>query len=367
MTARVATLALAAIAVALAVIAARPHVDHLLYAEPHSRAVAPAGEASEAERATIALFEAASPSVVHVIGLPPGSTTQSMQAEPEEELSTGTGFLWDRAGHVVTNSHVVADSETIALRFVSGDVVEADVVGLAPNYELAVLRVRATTNLPPPLALGSSKGLKVGQSAFAIGNPFGLDQSLTVGTVSALKRRLPTKEGREIANVIQTDAAINPGNSGGPLLDSSGRLIGVTTAIVSATGSSAGIGFAIPADVVNRVVPELIRHGRVPTPAIGIVAATEVATARLGVEGVVILGIRPGSPAEKAGLSGVDESTGALGDVIVAANGKPTPGLSELTDAVEETGVGGTVRLTVERSGKSRTIDAAVVDIDRLS
>src|SRR5262249_36479782 len=176
--------------------------------------------------------------------------------------------------------------------------------GVAPNYDLAVIRLQGATNLPPPIAVGSSTDLKVGQAAFAIGNPFGLDQSLTTGIISALKRRLPTQGGREISNVIQTDAAINPGNSGGPLLDSAGRLIGGNTAIFSPSGSNAGIGFAIPVDIVNRVVPDLIRTGRVPTPGIGIVAADESVATRLRAQGVIIVRTVPGSPAERAGLRG---------------------------------------------------------------
>lgn len=186
--------------------------------------------------------------------------------------------------------------------------------------------------MPPPIPLGSSAELKVGQSAFAIGNPFGLDQSLTSGIISALKRRLPTSGGREIANVIQTDAAVNHGNSGGPLLDSAGRLIGVTTAILSPSGSNAGIGFAIPADTVNRIVPELIENGRVPTPGIGVVPATEAIATRLGIEGLTVVETTPGSPARSAGLRGVDLARGSIGDVIVEINGKPVRRLSDLTD-----------------------------------
>jgi 2-alkenal reductase len=192
-----------------------------------------------------------------------------------------------------------------------------------------------------------------------------LDQSLTSGIISALKRRLPTSAGREIANVIQTDAAINPGNSGGPLIDSAGRLIGVTTAILSPSGSNAGIGFAIPVDVVNRIVPELIRNGRVPTPGIGIVTAGESATTRLGVEGVIVVRTAPGSPAERAGLRGVELNGGALGDVIVAVNDKPVHRLSDLTDELERSGVGKSVRLTVKRNSRTRTVDVDVVDIGR--
>ena len=167
---------------------------------------------------------------------------------------------------------------------------------------------------------------------FAIGNPFGLDQSLTTAIISALKRRMPTAGGREVTDVIQTDAAINPGNSGGPLLDSAGRLIGVNTAILSPSGTNAGVGFAIPVDTVNRVVPELIRTGRVPTPGIGIVAAPEAAATRIGSEGVVIVRVAPGSPADRAGLRGVDPNAGAIGDVIVEVNGKPVRRLADLTD-----------------------------------
>src|SRR5262249_23211824 len=213
----------------------------------------------------------------------------------------------------------------------SGQVLRAQIVGTAPNYDLAVIRVDNTRSLPPPIPIGASDDLKVGQWVFAIGNPFGLDQSLTTGIISALKRRLPTANGREISNVIQTDAAINPGNSGGPLLDSAGRVIGVTTAIISPSGTSAGIGFAIPIDIVNRVVPKMIRRGYVPTPGFGIVAANEAAATRAGVEGVVVVRTVPGSSAERAGLRGIEPNAQKLGDVIVGVNGKPVHRLPDLT------------------------------------
>ena len=281
--------------------------------------------------------------------------------------SSGTGFIWDHQGHVVTNDHVVQGAKTVALRFASGEVAEAEVIGVAPNYDLAVLRIRNARQPPPPFALGSSADLKVGQAAFAIGNPFGLDQSMTSGIISALKRRLPTSSGREIANVIQTDAAINPGNSGGPLLDSAGRLIGVTTAIISPSGTNAGIGFAVPVDIVNRVVPELIRTGRVPTPGIGIVAANEALATRLGIEGVIVVRTAPAGPAERAGIRGVDFPTGALGDVITEVNGKPVRRLSDLTDEIEQIGAGRSVKLTVKRGSQSRSLDVDIVDIGRPS
>src|SRR5690349_7435647 len=191
-----------------------------------SRAVQPRGQLSAAERSTIAMFDRVAPSVVQVVAR---SASENLLSEEEARVSTGTGFIWDEVGHVVTNDHVVQGAQDIAVRLASREVVKAEAVGVAPAYDLAVIRIRGAKQLPPPVALGSSSDLKVGQFAFAIGNPFGLDQSLTSGIISALKRRLPTSNVREIANVIQTDAAVNPGNSGGPLLDSAGRVIGVTT------------------------------------------------------------------------------------------------------------------------------------------
>jgi 2-alkenal reductase len=245
--------------------------------------------------------------------------------------------------------------------------VQARAVGVAESYDLAVLQLAGARPLPAALAIGTSADLQVGQLAFAIGNPFGLDHSLTTGAISALKRRLPTSAGREIGNVIQTDAAINPGNSGGPLLDSAGRLIGVNTAIYSPSGGSAGIGFAIPVDVVNRIVPELIRNGRVPTPGIGIVAANEAIAARLGADGVVVVRTVPGSPAERAGLRGLDAKSGSLGDVIVAVDGHPVRNLTELTDQLEQIGVGKTVELSIKRDGGTKSVQIQVADISRQS
>jgi 2-alkenal reductase len=347
-------------AVLLAVTAAK--IAHVPGPTPSARAVEQRGPLSEGEKATIEIFERVSPSVVQVAVR---SAANPLMGEEGQGGASGTGFVWDRDGHLVTNNHVVASGGEIAVRFASGEVTRVDLVGTAPNYDLAVLRIRSVRELPPPVALGSSSDLKVGQSAFAIGNPFGLDQSMTSGIISALKRRLPTTGGREIANVIQTDAAINPGNSGGPLLDSAGRLIGVTTAIISPSGSNAGIGFAVPVDVVNRIVPELIRDGRVPTPGIGIAAASEDVATRLGVEGVIVVRTAPGSPAERAGIRGVNMSTGAVGDIVTAVDGKPVRRLADLTDALEQVGVGRSVRLTIKRGSDTREVNVDIVDIDR--
>ena len=357
---------LVVIAVLIAVFAAQPYLDRLFFSASTPRAVEARGQLADIERTAIEIFQRVSPSIVQVVGR---AAIVSDLAGPDEggPAASGTGFVWDQAGHIVTNDHVVRAAGELGVRFASGEVTRAALVGVAPNYDLAVIRLRSTRQLPPPVAIGTSADLQVGQMAFAIGNPFGLDQSLTSGIISALKRRLPTSGGREIANVIQTYAAINPGNSGGPLIDSAGRVIGVTTAIISPSGSNAGVGFAIPVDVVNRVVPELIRNGRVPTPGIGIVAANEAAATRAGVEGVVVVRTAPGSPAERAGLRGVDFNTGALGDVIVGVNDKPVHRLSDLTDELERNGVGKTARLRVQRDGQARTVDVEVVDVGRTS
>src|SRR4051812_17536849 len=351
--------------VLLAALVGRPYLDTLLFAATSPRPIAARSDLAESERATIGLFERVSPSVVQVVGVAAGSASADLEGEGGREQS-GTGFVWDRAGHVVTNNHVVSGTREVANRFATGEVVGASIVGTAANYDLAVVRLGNTRNLPSPIAVGSSADLRVGQAAFAIGNPFGLDQSLTTGVISALKRRLPTNAGREIGNVIQTDAAVNPGNSGGPLLDSAGRLIGVTTAIISPSGSNAGIGFAVPVDTVNRVVPDLIKNGRVPTPGIGIVAANEAVATRLGIEGVVVVRTVPGSPAAEAGVRGIDQA-GELGDVIVSANGQPARRLSDLTDQLEAVGVGREIELSVKRNGRPMTVRVKIEDVGRSS
>jgi 2-alkenal reductase len=342
----------------------QPYVDRLLFSASTPRAIEPRGSLSDLERTTIELFERVSPSVVQVVGL--AGMVEAPQFERENGPGqSGTGFVWDGAGHMVTNDHVVQGAGNLAVRLASGQVLPARIVGTAPNYDIAVIRVDNTRSLPPPVAIGTSSDLQVGQLVFAIGNPFGLDQTLTTGIISALKRRLPTSAGREITDVIQTDAAINPGNSGGPLLDSAGRVIGVNTAILSPSGTSAGIGFAIPIDSVNRVVPELIRRGYVPTPGIGIIAASEAATTRAGVEGVVIVRTVPGSAAERAGLRGIEPNSGRLGDVIVGVNGKPVQRLADLTQELERVGVGQQVALAIRRNGRDTTVNVDVVDIGR--
>ena len=220
--------------------------------------------------------------------------------------------------------------------------------------------------VPPgiqPIPVGRSSDLKTGQAVFAIGNPYGLSRTLTTGIISALNRRLPTAEGSDVTNAIQTDAAINPGNSGGPLLDSAGRLIGVNTSIISGSGSSAGIGFAVPVDVVNAVVPQLITHGKVPRPGIGIIVLSEEAAASLGQTGVVIDRVLPGSEADSAGLAGIDYRRRILGDIIIEIQGREVKNITEFTRYIETFEIGQTVEITVQRNGQRRTLSVTIMDI----
>jgi S1-C subfamily serine protease len=233
----------------------------------------------------------------------------------------------------------------------------ASLVGASPEHDLAVLRIRVPFNPPPPLPIGTSRDLRVGQKVFAIGNPFGLDHSLTTGVISALDRSISDEDGRVIENLIQTDAAINPGNSGGPLLDSAGRLIGVNTAIYSPSGAFAGIGFAVPVDAVNRVVPQLVAHGRYVRPSLGVVtddALSRSVAERLETRGVLVLQVQPGSPAERAGLRGtVRSADGAIipGDVVQAVDGRPVERASDLEDAVARRDLGEQAMVKLWRRG----------------
>src|ERR1700716_1574991 len=354
-------LTLGILLILLAAFVVQPYIDRIFFSGT-PRPVEPRGSLAEAERTAIEIFERVSPSVVHVVARAVASGATDLD---KEGVQSGTGFIWDTSRHVVTNSHVVAGTSEGAVRLASGDIVQARPVGVAESYDLAVLHLGGVRQLPQAITVGTSADLKVGQWAFAVGNPFGLEQSLTTGVVSALKRRLPTSAGREIGNVIQTDAAINPGNSGGPLLDSTGRLIGVNTAIYSPSGANAGIGFAIPVDIVNRIVPDLIRNGRVPTPGIGIVSASEADAARLGTEGIIVVRTVPGSPAERAGIRGVDFASGKLGDVVTEADGKQVRRLSDLTDQLERIGVGKKIGLTLKRGSQTRDVNVDIVDVAR--
>jgi S1-C subfamily serine protease len=276
------------------------------------------------ERRTISVFEGAAPSVVYItnVGLRRDFFSLNVFEIPQ---GSGSGIVWDRKGHIVTNYHVVARADALSITMADQTEWEGTIVGLAPEKDLAVIRIRAPAKRLRPLELGVASELRVGQHVYAIGNPFGLDHTLTRGIVSALGRELTSPSGRTITDVIQTDADINPGNSGGPLLDSRGRLIGVNTAILSRTGTSTGIGFAVPVDTLRWIVPQLIEHGRVIRPVLGIQLLSEQVAQRLGISGAIIAAIIPGGPAHKAGLRGTARDPRGrllLGDVIVALNGE---------------------------------------------
>ncbi len=328
-----------------------------------SRPVAPRGALSAEEQRVVTLFEQAAPSVAYI-------TTQVVQTnvwmEQRVAEGAGSGFVWDAQGHVVSNHHVIEGASRVFVQLDAGQPIEAVVVGRAPEYDLAVLRLARVPQGLRPIPVGSSRDLKIGQTVFAIGNPFGLSRTLTQGIVSALDRELPTTGYREVAGVIQTDAAINPGNSGGPLLDSAGRLIGVNTAIRSASGSSAGVGFSIPVDLVNRIVPALIAKGRAPLPGIGIEPVRPDLVARSGISGVVIAQMDASGPAAQAGLIGFNPRTREVGDVIVAVNGKTIDTLSNFVLELDRAGIDSMVELTVRRNNNrsaERKVRVKVVDL----
>lgn len=324
------------------------------------RIVEPRGELAEFERSTISIFNSAAPSVVYIFT---ENAVSGFFGTRQIQQGAGSGFLWDTRGHVVTNHHVLQGASGIQVRLDSGEAINATLVGSSPDHDLAVIRLRSMPSDLNPIPVGTASDLKVGQAVYAIGNPFGLSRTLTTGVISALDRRLPTTAGREVVGAIQTDAAINPGNSGGPLLDSAGRLIGVNTAIISGSGSSAGIGFAVPVDVVNQVVPQLITRGKIPRPGIGITVLDEEVTASLGVVGVVIDRVMPGSEAERAGLLGIDYRNRVLGDVITGVADRPVTNLVEFSRILEDFEIGQTVRLTVRRGEEVREVDISVMDI----
>ncbi len=332
-------------------------------AEP--RAITARGDLAGDELATIEIFERASPSVVFI------STRQRVvdlwsRNVSSEQRGNGSGFFWDDLGHVVTNNHVIEDTSEAWVRLNDGRRYRAVLIGASAAHDLAVLRINVPIDRPPPVPVGTSADLRVGQKVFAIGNPFGLDYTLTSGLVSALDRSLQAERGVSIEHLIQTDAAINPGNSGGPLLDSAGRLIGINTAIVSPSGAYAGIGFAVPVDTVNRVVPQLIAKGRYTRPSLGIsvdVDMNRVITKQLGISGVLVLRVSRDSGAERAGLRGtrVDGRGDVIpGDVILAVDETPVTSVSELLSVLEGYRVGDTVALRIWRSGKEQRLNVVL-------
>jgi S1-C subfamily serine protease len=331
--------------------------------EGKPRPVTPApAELSADERATIAVFERATKSVVFIANTAIQRDIWSLNVM-EVPQGSGSGFVWNKQGHIVTNFHVIYGADAIKVTLADRSEHQARLVGADPDHDVAVLQIQVPDSQLEPLAIGSSADLRVGQKVLAIGNPFGLDHSLTTGVVSALGRTIKSMSNRTIEGVIQTDAAINPGNSGGPLLDSSGRLIGVNTQIVSPSGAYAGIGFAVPVDTVNRIVPELIKHGKLIRPGLGVSLVPDSMARRWGIKGLIIGKVARGGSADRAGLRGARETaTGRieLGDIILAVDGKPVDTVDELMDIMEKHRVGDRVTVDILRNNKRQSIEVVL-------
>jgi len=338
-------------------IAVNPLERYFQEKDVEPRAVTARGDLAQDELNTIDIFRTNSPSVVYITSIALRRNLFSLNAV-EIPQGTGSGFIWDTKGNIVTNYHVISDATRIQITMADHSTWRASLVGVAPDKDLAVLKITAPNSLLQPIAIGNSGDLLVGQKVFAIGNPFGLDQTITTGIISALGREIKAVTGRIIQGMIQTDAAINPGNSGGPLLDSAGRLIGVNTAIFSPSGAYAGIGFAVPVDTVNSVVPQIVQHGQMIKPGIGATLADERLAERLGIEGVLILGVERNSPAEKAGLRPTTQYRGEiiLGDIITAVNDIKVNSYDELRTELEHSGIGAEVKLTLQRANGSYDI-----------
>ncbi len=339
-----------------------PSISPLLNPTAESRAVTPRGDLAEDEKATIEIFREASPSVVHIATI----TQVYLNSEVYDQTSGfGSGFIWSEEGYVVTNYHVIQSSRGAKVTLANGTTHDARFVGGSPDFDLAVLKIDVPTQKLKPLLIGESKDLQVGQKVFAIGNPFGLDQTLTTGVIGGLGRQIRSVSNHPIQGVIQTDAAINPGNSGGPLLDSAGRLIGVNTMIYSPTGSNAGIGYAVPVDTVNRVVPQLIQTGQVSRPVLGIAVWPDqtvknfVRMQTLPREGVLVLAVPQAGAENKNQLLPTRRNSDGqmiLGDLIIRFNKMDIKDSSDLNRALDEHKVGDEVDLLVLREEKEIAI-----------
>ena len=332
--------------------------------------------ANALEEQVIAVYEAGGPSVVNITSV---SVVYDMFMQPIPQEGSGSGFVYDAEGHIITNFHVVEGADQLMVTLANGQEFEAELVGQDPTNDLAVIHIRAGGDLPAPLPLGDSDNLRVGQFVVAIGNPFGLEQTLTVGVVSALGRIIQSpEENRFIGEAIQTDAAINPGNSGGPLLDLQGRVIGVNSQIISPSRANAGIGFAVSANTVRRVAPELIARGYYPHPWLGISSLplsprTADIFREAGVDiavdnGLLILEAVTGGPADQAGVRGGDRivrfgryNLPVGGDVLTAIDGQALQTSRDLTMYLDtQTEIGQTVKLTIVREGQEMTLEATL-------
>ena len=324
--------------------------------EVRMRPVAPAAPLEAEESHTIQIFGRTAPSVVYIVN---SALLRQLFSRNVYEVpqGAGSGFVWNEAGYIVTNFHVVYNADALTVVLADQTEHEARVVGVDPDHDLAVVQIRVTKERLSPILVGSSHDLKVGQKVLAIGNPFGLDHTLTTGVVSALHRSIESMTKRTIENAIQIDAAINPGNSGGPLLDSGGRLIGINTMIVSPSGASSGIGFAVPVDTINDIVPQLIQHGKVIRAGIGVVLLPDSAARRVGAQGVIIGQVAPGGPAERAGLRATTQGrSGEVGDAIIAVDGEPVHTVDDLFRLLGRHKPGEQTRLEVLRDGQRREV-----------
>ncbi|HVP34917.1 MAG TPA: trypsin-like peptidase domain-containing protein [Steroidobacteraceae bacterium] len=331
--------------------------------EVRMRAVMPAAPLEQEESHTIQIFERTAPSVVFIINsaLMHQLFSRNVYEVPQ---GAGSGFIWNQEGYVVTNYHVVHNADSLTVVLADQTEHEARVVGADPDHDLAVVQIQVPREKLSPMPVGSSHDLKVGQKVLAIGNPFGLDHTLTTGVVSALHRSIESMTKRTIENVIQIDAAINPGNSGGPLLDSGGRLIGINTMILSPSGASSGIGFAVPVDTINDIVPQLIQLGKVIRAGIGVALLPDSVARRSAAEGVIIGQVVPGGPADRAGLRGTTQGrSGQLGDVITAVDGEPVPTVDDLRRSLDRHKVGEQVHLQVLRDGTSRQVAVTLEEV----
>ncbi len=325
----------------------------LLATAAEARTPAPRGPLTAEERAQIELFRNAAQSVVYVTNLAVRRDVFSMDTEVQQ--GTGSGFVWDDAGHIVTNYHVVEHAQGLMVTLSDHSQHRAEIVGVERDKDVAVIKIDAKPGQLKPIPVGTSSDLAVGQTVYAIGNPFGLDHTLTMGVISALDREIKSGSGQPIEGVIQTDTVINPGNSGGPLLDTAGRLIGMNTAIYSPTGSSVGIGFAVPVDSVNRVAEQLLHFGHAVHPTLGVRIAADSLARNLNLHGVLIVDVDPGSGAEAAGLQPTRREAGggiALGDVIVEADAKPVRTSADLYRILDTHAPGDHVKLGLLREGR---------------
>lgn len=337
--------------------ATQPNMTHIEAAPAFLHVTADQSLSAE-ERNTIAVFEQAAKSVVYITNTAVRRDIWSLNTF-EVPQGSGSGFIWDAQGHIVTNFHVVYGADSIQVVLDDQSTHDARVIGVDPDHDLAVLQVTPSQGTLKPLAIGNSQDLQVGQQVLAIGNPFGLDHTLTTGVVSALGRSIKSINDRTIEGAIQTDAAINPGNSGGPLLNSSGKLIGVNTQIVSPSGAFAGIGFAVPVDIVKRIVPQLIQYGKVIRPGLGISLIPDSIASRWGISGIVIARIQPDSAAAKAGLKSLEELQSGrirLGDVIISIDSEAVRNYDDLARILDRHEVGDRITLGLRRNNKERTV-----------